>query len=79
MFRETRKKVRQRKEEGCIAVEMEAAALMAVARFRNVELAYILYGGDDVSGADWDERSEIPRGSIYEQCFWLSVEACLRL
>jgi len=29
---------------------MEAAALFAVAQFRGVVLAQILYGGDDVSG-----------------------------
>ena len=79
MFRETRAKVKQRKEEGCLTVEMEAAALFAVAQFRGVELGYMLFGGDDVSGEIWDRREEKSRGSITEKIFWLSVEACLRL
>ena len=34
--RETPKKVKRRREQGCITVEMEAAALFAVAGFRGV-------------------------------------------
>jgi purine-nucleoside phosphorylase len=68
-----------RKKEGCVAVEMEAAALLAVAQFRKVTLGYIVYGGDDVSGEEWDQRREEPRTPISERMFWLSVEACLRL
>lgn len=57
LYRETPDKVRRRRGEGCAIVEMEAAALFAVARFRGVELAHILYGGDDVSGlGDWNHR-----------------------
>jgi uridine phosphorylase len=33
----------RRQREGCVVVEMEAAAFFAVARFRRVELAQILY------------------------------------
>lgn len=55
-FRETPKKVARRREQGCITVEMEAAAFFAVSRFRAVRLAQMLYGGDDVSGAEWDPR-----------------------
>jgi len=79
LFRETVAKVALRKKEGCQAVEMEAAALLAVAQFRKVELGYILHGGDDVSGQDWDQRLDVPRVSTTEKLFWLSVEACLRL
>ena len=46
-YRETENKVELRKSEGCVTVEMEAAAFFAVARFRNVKLGQILYGGDD--------------------------------
>jgi len=43
VYRETRGKVKARAREGCIAVEMEAAALFAVARFRKVEMGELLY------------------------------------
>ena len=45
-----------RRAEGCITVEMEAAALLAVARFRGVRLGQILYAGDSLAGEVWDHR-----------------------
>lgn len=37
-YRETRKKMLQRKEQGCIAVEIECATLAAAAKFRGITL-----------------------------------------
>ncbi len=79
VYRETASKVQMRKSEGCITVEMEAAALFAIAGYRNVTLGQILYAGDDVSGIEWDPREFFKRGPIREQVFWLAVEACLHL
>ena len=42
IFRETRDKVVRRREEGCIVVEMEAAAFFAVARFRGATLGQVV-------------------------------------
>ena len=78
-YRETPEKVRRRREEGCLAVEMEAAAFFAVAQFRGATCAQLLYGGDDVSGREHDPRGWNERTSIREQLFWLAVEACLSL
>jgi len=79
-YRETLGKVNLRRSEGCLAVEMEAAAFFAVAAFRGVTLGQILYGGDDVSGmGDWDPRAWHSRFSIRERLFWLAAEACLKL
>jgi uridine phosphorylase len=60
-------------------VEMEAAAFFALAQFRGVTFAQMLYGGDDVSGTEWDSRQWTSRTSIREQVFWLAVEACMEL
>lgn len=79
IFRETRDKVAQRRSEGCLAVEMEAAAFFAVARFRGVVFGQMLSGGDDVSGEVWDHRDYGARLTARERLFWLAVEACLRL
>jgi len=79
VFRETPGMVRRRKGEGCIAVEMEAAAFFAVARFRKVKFGQILYAGDDVSGSDWDPRGWSRRFEVREELFWLAVDACRRL
>ena len=71
--------MRQRKAEGCITVEMEAAAFFAVAQFRNVQFAQLLYGGDDVSSSVWDSRLWDSHASVREKLFWLAAEACLLL
>ena len=78
-YRETPGKVALRRSEGCIAVEMEAAAFFAVARFRGVKFAQMLYGGDDVSGDDWDSRRWNGHGSVRENLFWLAAEAATLL
>lgn len=78
-YRETRSKVKKRRQEGCITVEMEAAALFAAARFRGVQLAQVLYGSDDVSGAEWDPREMGREKAAREALFRLALNACLRL
>ncbi len=55
-YRETRQRVNARLYEGCITVEMEFTALAAVAQFRKVRFAEILYAGDDLSQEVWDGR-----------------------
>ena len=79
IYRETTAKVQRRKAEGCLTVEMEAAAFFAVAQFRGVPFAQILYGGDDVSGAEWDSREWLSRADVRRNLFWLAAEACLTL
>lgn len=78
-YRETLKKISHRREEGCITVEMESAALMAVAQFRKVVFGQALYSGDDLSGAQWDHRQWQSRSDIRESLFWLCADACLTL
>jgi len=56
IYRETKAKRELRISEGCDVVEMEAAALFAVATFRNVILGQLLYGGDLVHPEGWDGR-----------------------
>jgi uridine phosphorylase len=79
IYRETAQKINARRAEGCLTVEMEAASLMAVAQFRDVVLGQILYGGDDLSGTEWDNRDWQTRTSIRESLFWLCADACLTL
>ncbi len=78
LYRETRAKVNLRRRQGCIVVEMEAAAFFAVAKFRGVQFGQILYGADDLGGDDWDHRSWT-RHQIRRLMFDLAAEACLRL
>ncbi len=76
-YRETPTKVARRREQGCLTVEMEAAALFAVAQFRGVRLAQMLYGGDDVSGAEWDPRRwSDRRHGIRAELITIALSAC---
>lgn len=80
LYRETPNKIAQRRAEGCIVVEMEAAAFFAVAEFRGVTFGQILYGGDDLSGDNWDHRDwRNSQLSTREKLFWLAAEAVLQL
>ena len=78
-YRETSGKVKLRRAEGCLTVEMEASALFAVAKYRGIQIGQMLYGGDDVSGETWDKRKWGDRHSIRERLFELAVEACLKI
>jgi len=79
LYRETRSRVDKRVSEGCLTVEMEAAAFFAVARFRGVQFGQLLYAGDDLSGENWDARDWLEHADGREQLFWLAAEACLAL
>ena len=76
IYRETKSKIQLRKDAGCGCVEMEASALFAVARFRNVELAQILYAGDDLSGEFWDSRNWNSKWEVRQQLVELAATAC---
>ncbi|MEJ2352561.1 MAG: nucleoside phosphorylase [Anaerolineales bacterium] len=78
-YRETPKRIAARRAEGCSTVEMEAAGMMAVAEFRGAKLGIILYGGDDLSGTEWDNRNWQSQAEIRQGLFWLAAEACLGL
>jgi len=79
VYRETREKVLLRRAEGCITVEMEAAALLAVARFRGVVLGQLLYAGDSLAGDSWDHRDWVHAHDVREALFWLAMNTAVEL
>ena len=56
-YRETVEKVKRRKEQGCICVDMECSANAAAARFRGRELFQFFYAADNLDAEQWDIRS----------------------
>ncbi|MDF8266267.1 nucleoside phosphorylase [Luteipulveratus flavus] len=78
-FRETPAKIAARRDEDCVTVDMEAASIAAVARFRDVRLAQLLYGGDDLSGAAWDHRSWRTQHEVRDNMLALAMNAALRM
>lgn len=77
-YRETRQRAARRAAEGCLTVEMEAASIFAVGRFRGVPVGQILSAADDLAGSEWDPRHDQAGGHL-EVAFWLAAEACLRM
>ena len=78
-YRETKERIKLRKEEGAKIVEMEQAGLIAVTQFRNVKYGALLYGGDDVSQDVWDGREWNKRGSIRYNLIELCKELVKRI
>lgn len=78
-FRETPGKIQRRRQEGCIVVEAEAAALLAVGQFRGVPIGHYLIAGDDVSGAAWDDRGWRTARDAHRAVFELAARAALQL
>ncbi|MFM2031332.1 MAG: hypothetical protein RLZZ297_97 [Chloroflexota bacterium] len=78
-YRETHQRIAQRRSDGCLTVEMETAALLAVAQLRGITLGQILYSGDDLSGTAWDSRNWHAHGSLREHLTYLAAEAVHRL
>ncbi len=56
-YRETKKKVEDRKNQGCVCVDMECSAISALAKFRNKEVFQFFYAADNLDAAKWDKRS----------------------
>ena len=78
-YRETPGKIARRRAEGCLTVEMEAAGMMAVAQFRGVAFAQVLYGGDNLGSEIWEHRGWQKREDVRENLFWLCANTCLTL
>lgn len=78
-FRETKAKTLNRQKEGCLVVEMEASAYMAVAKFNNVQLGQILYAGDNLDGEMWDRRKTQDKINGREVLLNLAIESCIEL
>ena len=79
LFRETKGRIQRRREEGCIVVEAEAAALLAVGEFRDVPIGQYLYAGDDVSGVEHHDRGWTKADDVQNSVLRLAAEAALEL
>jgi uridine phosphorylase len=79
LFRETRSRVQRRIGEGCTVVDMESSAFIAVARYRGLRFAQLLYAGDSLAGETWDSRHWDRAGQIRERLFEVAARAALAL
>lgn len=56
IYRETQELIEKRKKQGCIAVEMECSASLAVAAFRDIPILQFFYGADNLDADKWEPR-----------------------
>ncbi len=56
-YRETQDKVKKRKEQGAICVEMECAGMQALCNFRETDFFQFFYAGDNLDHSQWQPRS----------------------
>lgn len=57
IYRETVNKVKIRKEQGCICVDMECSAIAALAKFRDYEITQFFYSADNLGSENYELRS----------------------
>jgi uridine phosphorylase len=74
-YRETRAEVTRFQTEGALTVDMELAALLAVAHTRRVAAAGVLVVGDNLAGAQWrpPERLDEMERSL-ERAYRVAIE-----
>lgn len=79
LYRETPSRIARRREQGALTVEMECAAVLAVAQYRKVPLVPLLFCGDTLATEAWDFRDWTSSTDLHERMFWLACEAALAL
>jgi uridine phosphorylase len=75
-YRETVNKYKERKKEGCVVVEMEAASAAAVAQFRGLELYCFLWTADTLDTKEWTRTDKT---KINEKFFGQTAEIAVKL
>ena len=56
IYRETLPLIQERRQEGCLVVEMECASMLAVAKYRHIPFIQFLFGADNLSSDTWEIR-----------------------
>ncbi|MDR0838156.1 MAG: nucleoside phosphorylase [Oscillospiraceae bacterium] len=80
LYRETRGNTEKRRAEGCITVEQECASVVAVGKFRGVEVYQFLYAADSLAGEEWDRRGvAIELRADRDRCMEIALEVALKI
>lgn len=72
-YRETIEEINERKNEGCIAVEMEIAACQAVCNYLGIEFYTFLYRADNLDANSWEKGKKDSRLSKDERLNILTI------
>lgn len=76
IYRETPSVIKERKQQGCIATEMECSASLAIAKFRNIPIIQFYYGADNLDVDKWDIRDLMNYGINYSDRYMTIALEC---
>lgn len=76
IYRETIELIKERRQEGCIAVEMEYSALLAAAAYRNVPFIQFLYGADALREEEWQPNDLTDYGRSHAENYMKLAFTC---
>ncbi len=80
IYRETLSAIQERRQEGCLAVEMECASMLAAAQYRHIPFIQFLYGADNLSSDTWEIRDLNLYGLTHAETYMaLALECGLAL
>lgn len=80
IYRETPNLITKRKKQGCLGVEMECAAAIAVTQFRHIPFIQFLFGLDNLDCAEYDMRDLMLYGrNIGNKYLTIAFELGIRL
>ena len=74
VFRETGNNMLKRKDEGCLAVDMECASIMAVGQFRGVDVYHFLYAEDNLDSSEWERRNRVVTMDTREKYLTIALD-----
>lgn len=69
----------ERRQEGCLVVEMEYASMLAVARYRHIPFIQFLYGADNLSSDTWDIRDLSLYGLTNAEKYMVLARPCCNM
>ena len=80
IYRETKEEIARHREEGCICVEMEVAAVQAMCNLRNYQFYPFVYSADNVGKDKWEQRilGNLPKDQRLEY-FSIALELAKKL
>jgi uridine phosphorylase len=76
-YRETAAEARQYQKEGIATVEMEAAALFAIAQYRKADMGAIFIISDSLAELEWEPKFHLTDSGGWEILFKLAKEVLL--
>lgn len=70
-YRETKNKLKTRREQGASVVDMEVASLIAFSNFRNIKYAQFLYTADNLDAEVYETRNLSLQGETFSDEFMI--------